>query len=140
MEADKISYYRLQKTFDASKTSYRLLMFLNLFRKTIDRGTGKNKKSLTQLREELFDAHGAPPRGTAARLAADIKALQNVKNFPEFIKIMGLPYPVVSCRAALTKSGLTSSLLDSGCLVTHGITYILNPGLVGTDAHWQRKL
>ncbi|KAK5945825.1 hypothetical protein PMZ80_003033 [Knufia obscura] len=92
MEADTISHYRLQKTFDASKTSYRLLMFLNLFRTTIHRG----HKTLVQIRDELFDAHGAPPRGTAAKLANDIKKLQEVKNFPEFIKIMGLTPPPAS--------------------------------------------
>ncbi|KAJ9652146.1 hypothetical protein H2198_008568 [Neophaeococcomyces mojaviensis] len=92
MEADAISTYRLQKTFDASKTSYRLLMFLNLFRRTINRGT----RTLGQLREELFDSHGAPPRGAAARLANDIKALQQVKNFPQFIKAMSLTPPPAS--------------------------------------------
>lgn len=76
----------------ASKTSYRLLMFLNLFRTTIHRG----HKTLVQIRDELFDAHGAPPRGTAAKLANDIKKLQEVKNFPEFIKIMGLTPPPAS--------------------------------------------
>lgn len=96
MEADSISTYRLQKTFDASKTSYRLLMFLNLFRRTINRGTGVGRKSLVQLREELFDAHGAPPRGTAARLANDIKALQKVQSFPEFLVVMGLGSPKAS--------------------------------------------
>lgn len=99
MEADEISQYRLQKTFDASKTSYRLLMFLNLFRQTINRGTpgattnGTRPKSLVQLRDELFDAHGAPPAGTATRLANDIKALQQVQNFPQFLTIMGLTPP-----------------------------------------------
>jgi len=34
LEADQISDYRLQKTFEGSKTSYRLLMFSELFRKT----------------------------------------------------------------------------------------------------------
>lgn len=110
MEVDKISHYRLQKTFDASKTSYRLLMFLNLFRKTINRGTGNTRKTLVQLREELFDAHGAPPRGTAARLAGDIKALQNVKNFPEFITIMGLQPPPASHFTLFLRSCMEDSV------------------------------
>lgn len=110
MESNTISQYRLQKTFDASKTSYRLLMFLNLFRKTINRGTGKDKKTLLQLREELFNAHGAPPRGTAARLAADIKALQNVKNFPEFIKIMGLTPPPASTFTTFLRECVEASV------------------------------
>ena len=93
MEADPISAYRLRKTFEASKTSYRLLMFLNLFRQTINRGEGAARKSLVQMRDKLFDAHGAPPRGTAAKLANDIKTLQQVDSFPKFIQIMGLVPP-----------------------------------------------
>ena len=50
LEADKVSDYRLQKTFEASKTSYRLLMFLNLFRKT---ALGSPRKSLAILRDEV---------------------------------------------------------------------------------------
>ena len=96
MEADTISRYRLEKTFEASKTSYRLLMFLNLFRQTIDRGNGQSRKSLVQMRDELFDAHGAPPRGTAAKLAKDIRALQQVDSFPKFLVIMGLTPPAAS--------------------------------------------
>ncbi|KAK5088717.1 hypothetical protein LTR05_002938 [Lithohypha guttulata] len=96
MEANTISRYRLQKTFDASKTSYRLLMFLNLFRRTINRGTGQNRKSLNQLREELFDAHGAPPKGVAERFAGEVRALQKVENFPGFLTVMGLAPPCAS--------------------------------------------
>lgn len=96
MEGNTISHYRLQKTFDASKTSYRLLMFLNLFRRTINRGTGKSRKTLVQLREDLFDAHGAPPKGVAEKFARDVRELQKVKNFPQFITIMGLATPKAS--------------------------------------------
>ena len=96
MEADNVSLYRLQKTFDASKTSYRLLMFLNTFRRTINRGSGRDKKTIVQLRDELFDAHGAPLRGMAAQLANDIKAIQQVDSFPQFLKNMGLSPPHAS--------------------------------------------
>jgi len=106
MEADTISHYRLQKTFDASKTSYRLLMFLNLFRQTVNRGT----KSLVQLRDELFDSHGAPPRGTAAKLANDIKQLQQVKSFPAFIKIMGLMPPSASQFTSFLRNCVEESM------------------------------
>ena len=96
MEADGISIYRLQKTFDASKTSYRLLMFLNTFRRTINRGSGKDKKTLVQLRDELFGAHGAPARGMAAQLANDIKAIQQVDTFPKLLVNVGLSPPPAS--------------------------------------------
>lgn len=90
MEGDSVSKYRLQKTFEASKTSYRLLMFLNLFRCTTNRGAGAERKSLEIIRDEIFDQHGAPPKGSAARLASEIKQLQNVNTFPDFLTIMGV--------------------------------------------------
>lgn len=110
MEADPISKYRLQKTFEASKTSYRLLMFLNLFRRTIDRGEGKARKSLARMRDELFDAHGAPPKGAAATLANDIKALQRVDSFPKFLAIMGLPPPPASQFTAFLRTCMEESV------------------------------
>jgi len=106
MEADTISHYRLQKTFDASITSYTLLMFLNLFRQTINRGN----RSLVQLRDELFDSHGAPPRGTAAKLANDVKQLQQVKNFPAFVKIMGLTPPPASQFTSFLRNCVEESM------------------------------
>lgn len=88
IEPSAVSDYRLQRTFDntASKVSYRLLMFLALFYKTA-RIPGK---SLSTIRDEMFDAHGAPPKGTAERMAADIREIRTVNCFPEFFKAMGL--------------------------------------------------
>jgi hypothetical protein len=83
MEADKVSAYRLNKTFEASKTSYRLLMFFNLFRNTVNRGAGAERKSVRTLRDEIFDVHGAPPRGATTKLARDVKHLQEVNDFPK---------------------------------------------------------
>jgi hypothetical protein len=57
LEHSAVSSYRLQKTFDASKTHLRHLMFLNLFRKT---ALGNPRKSLNKLRCEFFERHGAP--------------------------------------------------------------------------------
>lgn len=109
IEANPVSTYRLQKTFDASLTSYRLLMFQNTFRRTIQRGTPIGQKSLIQIRDELFDAHGAPPLGTAAKLANDVRQLQQVKTFPQFLTIMGLKPP----SAREFTSFLRRSLEDS---------------------------
>ncbi len=88
IEPSAISDYRLQRTFDnnASKVSYRLLMFLALFYKTA-RIPGK---FLSTIRDEMFDAHGAPPKGTAERMAAEIRQIRTVNSFPEFFKAMGL--------------------------------------------------
>jgi hypothetical protein len=49
--------YRLTTTFNASPTSYRLPMFLKLF----SSAARPPNKSLIELREALFETHGAPP-------------------------------------------------------------------------------
>jgi hypothetical protein len=90
MEASAVSEYRLQKTFKASKTSYRLLMFLNLLRLTTNQANGGLRKTVSQLRDEMFDRHGAPPKGASTRLANDIKRIHAVNTFPDFLKAMGV--------------------------------------------------
>ncbi|KAH6664615.1 hypothetical protein B0J14DRAFT_607363 [Halenospora varia] len=90
MEKSEVSQYRLMKTFEAGKTSYRLLMFLNLFRKT---AVGNPRKPLNQLCEEAFARHGAPPRGSAKHLADSIKRIHAITTFSEFLSCMGLEKP-----------------------------------------------
>jgi len=86
IEPCTVSEYRLQRTFEASKTSYRLLMFFALFY----RAARPSGKSLSAIRDELFDMHGAPPKGAAERMAAEIRDVRNVNSFPAFFKVMGL--------------------------------------------------
>lgn len=102
LEPSAISEYRLEKTFGASKTSYRLLMFLRLFQLT---AVGSPRKPLTQLRDEAFDRHGAPPRGSAKGLAESIKLIHQVNHFPDFLLAMGL-------KKLPTKETFTSFLRD----------------------------
>ncbi|KAI1493615.1 hypothetical protein F5X96DRAFT_676908 [Biscogniauxia mediterranea] len=89
LEDDAVSAYRLDHTFAGSRTSYRLLMFSELFRRTAWPSSG-TAKPLAQVRDELFDRHGAPPRGAAARLAAEVRRLHGVADFPAFMREMGL--------------------------------------------------
>ncbi|KJY02571.1 ubiquitin-conjugating enzyme family protein [Zymoseptoria brevis] len=104
METSNISEYRLQKTFEAGLTSYRLLMFLNLMRKVVrsvrtkkDPNTGESKTmSLVELRDHLFASRGAPPYGTATKLAAEVRKIQQVSSFPQFLANMGLASPPAS--------------------------------------------
>jgi ubiquitin-protein ligase len=86
LEPTPVSDYRLQKTFEASRTSYRLLMFLKLFSSTA-RTPGK---TLVQLRDELFDTHSAPPPGASAMMAQRIRAIQAIDSFPKFLTVMGV--------------------------------------------------
>ena len=86
LEPSAVSEYRLKRTFEASKTSYRLLMFLSLFCKTA-RVPGK---SLESLRDDMFDTHGMPPLGTAERMAKQIREIREVAHFPGFLRSMGI--------------------------------------------------
>jgi ubiquitin-protein ligase len=85
IEPEATSNYRLAKSFEASKTSYRLLMFLNLFYRSA-RKTG----NLVDLCDQMFDNHGGPPPGTAERMARQIRDIREVSTFPNFLKNMGL--------------------------------------------------
>lgn len=87
LEPSDISEYRLQRTFEASKISYRLLMFLALFCRT---ARGTPPKPISALRDELFDTHGAPPGGTAESMAAAIRNIRTVNSWPVFFQVMGL--------------------------------------------------
>ncbi|KAJ8132393.1 hypothetical protein O1611_g1228 [Lasiodiplodia mahajangana] len=87
MERNAVSAYRLDKTFQGSRTSYRLLMFSELFRRTARPFRGK---TLIQVRDELFDRQGGPPLHAAGHLAAEVRRLHTIDNFPAFMKEMGL--------------------------------------------------
>ncbi|KAI4604364.1 hypothetical protein KJ359_000499 [Pestalotiopsis sp. 9143b] len=84
-EPDAVSAYRLDKTFEASRTSYRLLMFSELFRRVARPGN----KPLHEIREELFDRHGGPPHGAASFVAAEVRRLHGVNDFTQFMREMG---------------------------------------------------
>jgi ubiquitin-protein ligase len=104
---DEISNYRLQKTFEGSRTSYRLLMFSELFRRTAR--PSKEKKS-EALRDELFNRHGAPECGTAARLAAEVRRLQGIGNFPDFLREMGIQPPTALLFSRLLRRTVRESV------------------------------
>ncbi|KAI0376964.1 hypothetical protein F5Y04DRAFT_292302 [Hypomontagnella monticulosa] len=94
METDPVSAYRLDNTFKGSRTSYRLLMFSELFRRT---ARPSHQKSLIQVRDELFDRHGAPPRNAAQELSETVRRLHTINDFPAFLREMGIraiPHPV----------------------------------------------
>ncbi|KAK6222018.1 hypothetical protein LQW54_001241 [Pestalotiopsis sp. IQ-011] len=84
-EPDAVSAYRLDKTFEASRTSYRLLMFSELFRRV----ARPDHKPLREIREELFDRHGGPPHGAANFVAAEVRRLHGVNDFTQFMREMG---------------------------------------------------
>lgn len=89
LEPSATSDYRLQNTFAASRTSYRLLMFCHLFCKTA-RGINNDNKPLAHLRDDLFSTHGAPPRGLAQSMAREIRRIQSIAAFPPFLREMGV--------------------------------------------------
>lgn len=71
------------------------------------------KKELTpleKLRDELFDRHGAPPAGTATKLAAEVRRLQGIDNFADFFKEMGIPAPDDAALTALLRDTVKTSM------------------------------
>ena len=42
------------------------------------------------MRDELFDTHGAPPRGVAQSMAQEIRRIKAIDSFPPFLKGMGI--------------------------------------------------
>jgi hypothetical protein len=109
MESDVISKYRLKKTYQASRTSYRLLMFAELFRRSVNRGSGESRKSVVQLRDEMFDKLGAPPSGAAKKLADEMKWLEKVEDFPNFLETMGVS------KERMPKASQFTTLLRECC-------------------------
>ncbi|KAI0894330.1 hypothetical protein F4806DRAFT_119603 [Annulohypoxylon nitens] len=87
IEPGPVSAYRLDNTFQASRTSYRLLMFSELFRRT---ARPSHTKPLTEVRDELFKRRGAPPHNAAQELSETVRRLHTIDNFPAFLKEMGI--------------------------------------------------
>ena len=106
LEPTPTSKYRLQHTFEASKTSYRLLMFQALFYKI----ARPINTPISTICDDAFERHGAPPSGTAERLAQDIRHLKTVNTFPEFFDVMGIHYDSIEATfPAFLKSSITRS-------------------------------
>ncbi|EGY15337.1 uncharacterized protein VDAG_06191 [Verticillium dahliae VdLs.17] len=125
LEPDAESPYRLKRTFEGGRTSYRLLMFSELFRRTARPGRGK---PLQQVREELFDRHGAPPPGAAAALAAEVRRLHEVDNFYDFFREMGLQkIPGVRCFTAVLRATVKDSVSygSSSWGLSQDVAYLL---------------
>ncbi|KAI1296406.1 hypothetical protein F5Y03DRAFT_410123 [Xylaria venustula] len=89
LERDVTSAYLLDKTFQGSRTSYQLLMFSELFRRI---ARPSHEKPLVQVRDELFDRHGGPPWDSAGHMAAEVRRLQSIDNFPAFMREKGLKH------------------------------------------------
>ncbi|KAI1472211.1 uncharacterized protein F4812DRAFT_407814 [Daldinia caldariorum] len=108
LERDPVSAYRLDQTFRGSRTSYRILMFSELFRRT---ARPSHKKPLSQVRDELFDRHGAPPRGAAQRLAETMRRLHTINDFPSFLREMGIQeIPNARTFTGLLRKAVQSSM------------------------------
>jgi len=150
LETDKVSQYRLKKTFQASRVSYRILMFSELFRRTArpnpplgakepsppptpptltkswssvaaakpkgspspptNTNSPHRRKSLIELRDELFARYGAPPLGSAAHLASEVRRLQEIDEFPSFLKEMGVSYPGKETFTAVLRESMRDSV------------------------------
>ncbi|KAK4503274.1 hypothetical protein PRZ48_006702 [Zasmidium cellare] len=120
METSEVSEFRLERTFMAGKTSYRLFMFLNLMRKIVnqartytDKDGNPQKMTLKELRDDLFKRHGAPPNGAAAAMAKSIREIQYVSDFPSFLANMGVTMPSKAVFTELLRQTMRDSV-DKG--------------------------
>ena len=159
LESDKTSAYRLKKTFEASRTSYRLLMFSELFRRTARPSPTRThtsspttatpipkpqlnsyatatqteprpaqqptpgRKTLSQLRDDLFRTHGGPGPGTAAHLASEVRRLQKVDDFPSFLHEMGIRIPSGSEFTGFLRKSIAESRDKGYSAPQHGRHY-----------------
>jgi len=106
LEPSAVSDYRLHATFNASLTSYRLLMFLKLFSAV----ARPQNKSLVDIREELFDTHSAPASGVAAAMAEKVRKIREINSFPGFLAAMGIEnIPSKSEFTAFLRRTITTS-------------------------------
>ena len=88
LEPTPKSEFRMQRTFEASKASYRILMLQALFAKI----ARPSNTPISTICDEIFDRHGAPPFGTAELLVQDIRHVKSINSFPEFFHIMRVEY------------------------------------------------
>jgi hypothetical protein len=86
--------------YEASKTSFNLLMFAHLMRKTVSQPAAGadaiQKRTLQDVRNELLGCHGALPAEASAALAAFIRPVQEVKSFLSFLQVMEVPVPTAA--------------------------------------------
>ncbi|CAN9110798.1 unnamed protein product [Alternaria alternata] len=107
LEPSAISRYRTKMTYAASPTSYRLIMFMKLF----SSAARPPNKNLIELRDSMFDAHGAPPQDTSTRMAEDIREIHEFNTFPQFLAKMGLKeLPSQSQFTAFLRRTITDSI------------------------------
>lgn len=86
LEPSAVSDYRLTKTYNASPTSYRLLMFLKLFSTAVR----PSRQPLVEIRDALFVTHSAPSPGTSTIMAERIRQIRKIDGFPGFLVAMGI--------------------------------------------------
>ncbi|CAK7212253.1 hypothetical protein SBRCBS47491_001400 [Sporothrix bragantina] len=108
LEADNtVNAYRLHHSFIGSKTSYRLLMFMELFRRT---ARPDGTQSLETVRDGLYHRHGAPPAGAAAHLAAQVRRIHQVNTWPDFLVAMGVTVPTRAVFSDVLRRAVRESM------------------------------
>lgn len=113
MESTPSSDYGSQKSFEVSKTSYGILMYLNLFRMV---AIGTPRRSIQQLPDSAFARHGAPPPGGAKNLAESIKLIHKVNNFNDFLATVGLPRRSKEQLCAFLKERMKTAVSMGYCV------------------------
>lgn len=120
--ADQRSDYRLTITFAGSLTSYRLLMFSELFRQIVhalptttggepgQKEEDDSRSRLEKIRDTLFLHHGSPPPGTAEKVAVELRRLQTFRSFLPFLGYMNLSVPSPVQFSAFLRATVSESM------------------------------
>ncbi|KAI7779300.1 hypothetical protein LA080_000971 [Diaporthe eres] len=86
------SAYRLHHTFTGNLASYRALMFMDVFQRTVRPST--NGTALKQARDALFHRRGFPPSAKTTHLAAETRRVLAADSLRSFLAYLGmLPVP-----------------------------------------------
>ncbi|KAK0707685.1 hypothetical protein B0H67DRAFT_685953 [Lasiosphaeris hirsuta] len=117
LETDPVSQYRLKRTFEGSRTSTIAAAPKPSRRAstTVPSSTSRSASpsnspySLSSLCSTLFGRHGAPPPGAAAHLASEVRRLQQIDDFPSFLREMGITIPSASSFTTVLRSTVTAS-------------------------------
>lgn len=81
LESDPISEYRLNTTFEAAKTSLRLLMFQAFFFHYVAKPKGKTRQEILS---EYRSSYGFPPAGLAVKLQQACWEIHQVNKWKDF--------------------------------------------------------
>jgi len=106
LESDPVCKYRLETTFEATKTSTRLLMFQIFFLRNLAR---PKEKTIADILEEYNHSYGFPPAGMSRKLQKACAKIYVTKDWANFYKRLGLASPTDEEMTSLLRNCILRS-------------------------------